>query len=269
MTFVKVSIQIGAIAAKLKNYNVALRSFVLFLTFSFIVSGCASHVSGITGSNDAVTIAAGSDVAIERLVAPYRDRIDADMNTVLSFAPQTLDKSGKWQTPVGNVFADAALAAANHILSTRENKHVDFCMLNAGGVRSIIAQGNVTTRVAYELMPFDNSLVVLELDGPTIMELLAYFVSERKPHPLAGITFTIEGGKATNVRIDGQPFSIDGRYLVATNDYLYNGGDKMTFFKKASAKYDLDYKLRNVLIDYFSTHDTIMANAAQRVREIN
>ena len=46
-------------------------------------------------------------------------------------------------------------------------------------------------------------------------------------------------------------------YYVATNDYLSNGGDNMNFFKKSVQKYDLDYKLRNVLIDYFKEVDTI------------
>ena len=44
---------------------------------------------------------------------------------------------------------------------------------------------------------------------------------------------------------------------MATNDYLYNGGGNMTFFKPNEGLYNLDYKIRNLLIDYFKKVDTI------------
>ena len=56
--------------------------------------------------------------------------------------------------------------------------------------------------------------------------------------------------------IQGKPIEDNKMYFVGTNDYLYEGGDNMTFFKKG-LKYDLDYKLRNILIDYFKEVDTI------------
>jgi hypothetical protein len=50
---------------------------------------------------------------------------------------------------------------------------------------------------------------------------------------------------------------------------LLNGGDNMLFFKKAIDKYDLDYKLRNMIIDYFKTHDEIIASQSIRVKKEN
>ncbi|MNR62085.1 bifunctional 2',3'-cyclic nucleotide 2'-phosphodiesterase/3'-nucleotidase precursor protein [compost metagenome] len=57
--------------------------------------------------------------------------------------------------------------------------------------------------------------------------------------------------------IQGKPVEKDKIYYVGTNDYLANGGDNMNFFKKGIQKFDLDYKLRNILIDYFKEVDTI------------
>lgn len=246
--------------------------FVLFLTFGFFIglSGCkTSSVSRVSGSNLVVTETDGTNPEAARMIAPYREKIEADMNRVLSYAPQTLDKSGRWQTPMGNFFADATLNSASDLMQRREGVSVDFCMLNAGGVRSIIPKGNVYLRTAYEIMPFENNLVVLRLGGAAVSELLAYIVSEGKPHPLSGITFEIRDGKAANVLINGKPFDASANYLVATNDYLYNGGDNMVFFKKASSKFDLDYKLRNVLIDRFEKLDTIKADTLTRIRPVN
>jgi 2',3'-cyclic-nucleotide 2'-phosphodiesterase (5'-nucleotidase family) len=140
----------------------------------------------------------------------------------------------------------------------REKKNIDLCILNHGGIRSILPKGNVTTRTAFEIMPFENSLVVIALKGEQILELVDYFITTKKPHPLSGITFTIGKDKvAKNILVQGKPVDKATIYYVGTNDYLANGGDNMNFFKKGSQKYDLDYKLRNILIDYFKEVDTI------------
>ena len=72
------------------------------------------------------------------------------------------------------------------------------------------------------------------------------------------MTFTIDKNDvAKNILIQNNPLDLQKLYFVATNDYLYNGGDNMNFFKKAIEMYDLDYKVRNVWVDYFKEVDTI------------
>ena len=58
-------------------------------------------------------------------------------------------------------------------------------------------------------------------------------------------------------KINGKEISKNKIYSVATTDYLLNGGDKMDFFKKSKENTILDYKLRNILIDYFKQIDTL------------
>ena len=244
----------------LKNYNVGIKYFVLFLTFISIVS-CSPkklYVSRIEGKEIGITDKNKEVPAIENFIKPYRDHIDQDLSTVLAIAPETLDKTGEWQTTIGNLFSDVVMLKGNPVFMTRENKTMDLVLLNAGGVRSIIPKGDVTARTAFEIMPFENSLVVIALKGDQIMEMVNYIISEKKPHPLSGMTFTIgKDSQAKNILIQGKPLELDKTYLVGTNDYLANGGDNMNFFKKGTAKYDLDYKLRNILIDYFKDVDTV------------
>jgi 2',3'-cyclic-nucleotide 2'-phosphodiesterase (5'-nucleotidase family) len=107
-------------------------------------------------------------------------------------------------------------------------------------------------------MPFENSLVVIALKGEQILELVDYFIVTKKAHPLAGMTFTIDkNNQPKNILVQGKTVEKEAIYYVATNDYLSNGGDNMNFFKKGIQKFDLDYKLRNILIDYFKEVDTI------------
>jgi len=254
----------------LKNYNVFLKQVIAIATL-FVAFSCSNqkeYISKIEGKQIGVTNADGEDAKIEAFVKPYRENIDKDMSEVLAYAPQTLEKSkGEWQTNIGSLQADITLAAADKIFKLREKKSVDICLLNHGGIRAIIPQGNVTTRTAFELMPFENNLVVVALKGEQIVEMVNYIIAEKKPHPLSGMQIILnrDAKSYKSISIQGKPLDFDKTYYVATNDYLYNGGDSMNFFKKGSAVYDLDYKLRNVWIDYFKEVDTIPTPKNQRI----
>ncbi|HEY1193841.1 5'-nucleotidase [Flavobacterium sp.] len=255
---------------KLKKYNVFLKLFVIFLTF-FIFS-CSPknyNLNKIEGKQLPVTEKTGETPAIEAFIKPYRDHINQDLDNVLAYCPETLDKStGKWQTSIGSLLADVCLLKGNTVFKSRENKDIDLCLLNHGGIRAILPKGNVTTRTAFEIMPFENNLVVIALKGEQILDIAAYIIKEKKPQPLSGMTFTItKDNTAKNIMVQGKPLDLNKTYYVATNDYLANGGDSMTFFAKGTQKFDLNYKLRNVLIDYFKDVDTVVAPKNIRITE--
>jgi 2',3'-cyclic-nucleotide 2'-phosphodiesterase (5'-nucleotidase family) len=256
---------------KLKKYNGFLKLFVIFLTLFFIAS-CSQknyQLTKIEAKQIPVTQQAAQTPEIENFITPYRDHINKDLDNVLAYSPETLDKStGKWQTSIGNLLADVCLERGNLVFKTRENKVLDLCFLNHGGIRAILPKGDVTTRTAFEIMPFENNLVVLALKGEQILAMTTYIIKERKPHPLAGMTFTIaKDNTAKNILIQGKPLDTNKIYYVATNDYLANGGDSMNFFLKNVQKFDMNYKLRNVLIDYFKAVDTIPVAKDIRISE--
>lgn len=257
----------------LKNYSVVLKQFVLLLTFYIIVS-CGSKnydVSRIEGKKIGITEKQASNSEIEAFIKPYREHIDQDLSEVLAYCPETLEKSkGEWQTNIGSFLADVTLEKSNKIFLSREKKSIDICLLNHGGIRSIIPKGDVTARTAYEIMPFENSAIVIALKGTQIAEIANYIVAEKKPHPLAGMTFTIDKNNAVkNIMVQGKPLENENIYYVVTSDYLSNGGDNMNFFKKGVQTFDLDYKLRNILIDYFKEVDTLRINKDIRITKEN
>jgi 2',3'-cyclic-nucleotide 2'-phosphodiesterase (5'-nucleotidase family) len=246
---------------KLKKYNRFFKLFVIITTSSLAIScGKPSYqLTKIEGKLIPVTATIQQTPDIEKYIRPYREHIDADLNTVLAYSTETLDKSvGKWQSTLGNLLADVTLNTGDKVFQLREKKSIDLCFLNSGGIRSILPKGDVTARTAFEIMPFENSLVVIALKGEQIQELVNYFITTKKSHPLSGLTFTIaKDSSSKNLLVQGKPLDNNAIYYVATNDYLANGGDNMNFFKKGIEKYDLDYKLRNILIDYFKEVDTI------------
>lgn len=256
----------------LKKYSNSLRRLALFsMLAGFIACGPSGILNTkVEGSKIPVTKEYADTQEIETFIKPYRDHINKDLDSVLAYAPETLDKSKSidgWQTAIGNLMADVTLDAADKVLFAREKRHADLCLLNHGGIRSIIPKGNVTTRTAFEIMPFENSLVVVALKGDRIREIADYIVREKKPHPLAGMEIHLDkdGAVVKGITVQGKPLDLNKIYNVATSDYLSNGGDNMTFFKGGVAIYDLDYKLRNVYIDYFKSTDTINASKSLRV----
>lgn len=254
---------------KLKNSRLVLKSFVLLLTFFFLFS-CKeqkNYITKIEGKKISITESTSKHADIENFIQPYRENIDKDLNLVLAYNPENLDKSkGEWQTNIGNFLADITLKKSNEIFQKKEQKSIDICLLNHGGIRSVIPKGNVSARQAYEVMPFENSAVIIALKGAQILELVNYIISEKKPHPLQGITFTIDAtNNAKNIRVQNQPLDLNQKYYVVTSDYLANGGDNMAFFKKGTERFDIDYKLRNIIIDYFKEVDTLTFDNSIRI----
>jgi 2',3'-cyclic-nucleotide 2'-phosphodiesterase (5'-nucleotidase family) len=253
-----------------KKNSTTLYRFVLFMVLSASVS-CSTGLrnSHIEGKKLPITGELADKQEIEDFVRPYREHLNKDLDNVLAYSPETLDKSkpiNKWQTTIGNLMADVTFEKADKLLMARQNKHVDACLLNHGGIRAIIAKGNVTTRTAFEIMPFENSLVIIGLKGHQIKEMADYIAREKKPHPLSGMKIVLSAdGLVKNITIQGKPVGEDNTYYIATSDYLSGGGDSMDFFKKATASYDMDYKLRNLFIDYFKEVDTLPVIRTERI----
>lgn len=204
---------------------------------------------------------------ITDLIKPYKEAIQAEMDSVLAYAPFShTKKDSKLNTAVGNMMADAVFEMAAPVFKKRAGYPFQAVLLNYGGIRSALNKGNITTRTAYELMPFENEVVVVELSGRQIKELFDYLKSGTA-HPFSGMEIVLtEDGEIKKAHIQGQEVLDNETYFIATNDYLKNGGDGMDFFAKPISTLSLDYKIRNVLIDYFKKYDTISPVKDNRFR---
>lgn len=235
--------------------------FVTILTLTVLVScKTASYTNyKIEGKKIPITQEFKTNQEIDAYVAPYRTHINKDLDSVLSFCPVTLDKfKGEYQTNIGDFIADACVELANPVFYKKEHKTIDGAIFNHGGIRTIIPQGNVTKRTAYEVMPFENTLIVVALKGSQLQDIAAYFMKEKKPHPLYGFHIYINSkSEVTKLTLNDKPIEAEKTYYILTSDYLSNGGDNMNFFLRNEGKYDLNYKMRNVLIDYFTSHKSI------------
>lgn len=232
---------------------------LLFCISSFWSCKQDFHLVKIEGKQINISDSLALDQNIEDFITPYRDHVNKNLDSILAYAVDTYSKSdGDYNTAIGNMMADAVYQEANPVFKSRTGDDIDFVLLNHGGIRAIISKGNITTRTAYEIMPFENSVVVTTLKGAQVKELIDYLVKAKRAHPISKLNIVLDAdGNFKSAGLNGKPLDFDKTYHVATNDYLYNGGDRMDFFQTNDSLYVLDYKVRNVLIDYFTQIDTL------------
>ena len=234
----------------------------LFICFYFLILYSCKHENylyKIQGKQITISDSLETNLDIEAFIKPYREHVEKDLDSVLSYAVNTYSKTdGEFNTAIGNLMADAVYEETNPIFKNRTGHDIDIVFLNHGGIRSIISKGNVTIKTAYEIMPFENFVVVAALKGKQVQEMIKYLVEAKRAHPISGLKLVLTKDlKLESATIKGEPIDVNKTYFVATNDYLYEGGDNMNFLKTNDSLYSLDYKVRNVLIDYFTKKDTI------------
>ena len=248
--------------------DLKIKHFVVFITINFCLS-CKTDPKTLTEIKGKQILVDSSFIAvdsIETYVMPYRNRINKVLDSALTYAPKMITKEdGRYNTTAGNLLADIILSEANPIFKSRTGKEIDFVLLNHGGIRSIISKGKVTARNAYEVMPFDNTIVVVELSGKSIIDMVSYLIMDSRPHPISGLQIVLdENDELSSLRIQGKPFDKNKTYNIATSNYLVTGGDRMHFFKDALQLTNTDYFIRNAMIDYFKKMDTLSTEIDNR-----
>ena len=247
---------------------------ILILLFGTFLIGCKSEtnpISRITAKNFDITDSLSTATEIDSFVKPYKNHINSDLDKVLAYSVDTYSKSdGELNTAIGNFMADLVFEQSNPVLNKRTGKNIDFVLLNHGGIRSIISKGNVTARTAYKIMPFENAIVVLDLNGEQVKELIDYLIRNKRAHPISGLEIEVDSNyNLSKAEVRGELIDFNKNYLVATNDYLANGGDHMNFFKTYNEIYTLDYKIRNALIDYLEKIDTLSPKRDKRFIKVD
>jgi 2',3'-cyclic-nucleotide 2'-phosphodiesterase (5'-nucleotidase family) len=251
------------------NFKHFILSIIIITTLSCKQE--KNHLNRIEGERIEINDSLGDVQAIEDFIKPFREHVNKDMDSILGYSVDTYSKrDGELNTAIGNLMVDAVYELSNPVYKSRTGKDIDMVLLNHGGIRSTLYKGNITTRTAYELMPFDNSIVVVEMKGHLINDLVSYLVDNKRAHPIHGLQIKLDASsQLLEATVNSQPIDINRTYHVATNDYLYDGGDKMVFFKQGDSLHVLDYKIRNVLVDFFKKHDTLSPTIDDRFIQIN
>ncbi|WP_422079773.1 5'-nucleotidase C-terminal domain-containing protein [Ulvibacterium sp.] len=238
-----------------------MKHFVTFITISSLLA-CKQNPPVLTkleATQVQIDNSLISSDSVEAFLHPYSKRLNQVLDSALAYAPKKISKGdGEYNTSAGNLLADIMLSETRSIFKSRTGKDIDFVLFNHGGIRSILSKGKVSARNAYEVMPFENAVTVVALKGTSVRDLVSYLVRMRRAHPISGMQVVLNrDGSLSSATVQGKPIDDKRIYYIATSSYLVSGGDNMLFFKEALEVFETDYKIRNMLIDYFGKVDTL------------
>ncbi|SEK96013.1 5'-nucleotidase C-terminal domain-containing protein [Parapedobacter koreensis] len=188
-----------------------------------------------------------ADSAYIRYYLPYKQQLEAEMDRVIGHLDVNLTKGDNApETLLGNFFADALLAEGR-----KSYPDAEFSFGTKGGLRIELQRGDITIGHLFELMPFENELVLLELSGQNVQQL-AQFIASTGGQPISGIRMKIKDNQPVDVQIAGKPIDTSRTYKLLTYDYLANGGDNSRGLENPVNRINLGKKVRETLIDYVS-----------------
>ena len=222
------------------------------------------HVGSVT--TKAIPIDARKDAIQDTTyiaeLAPIKAQLEREMNVQIGYAPERL-----WvacpECPMLNWSCDALWEAAKQVYPGK----VDMAVVNIGGMRCEWLAGPVTRQCVFELMPFDNRLVVLTLKGSDIIDLCQSF-ADHGGQGVAGLRMTAVDGKLTNVTIGGKHINPKAQYTIATSDYLAGGTDHMEALTRCVDYWNSDLIIRDLYLQAVKQQDTIRAKVDGRMKLI-
>jgi 2',3'-cyclic-nucleotide 2'-phosphodiesterase (5'-nucleotidase family) len=200
---------------------------ILLLFFTALVLSCTSvqHISKMNVSYDVPSAQTNAATdTIQEMIEPYKSQLDDKMNQVIANVATELTKKQPEST-LGNWTADALMAGVQ-----RQGMSGDFAVCNYGGMRvPVITVGPLTVGELYELSPFDNEIMIVEVPG-NLVDTLFQHIASRNGWPVsANIRMTMKDGKMVTCLINGKPIDRNKTYKVVTPDYVANGGDDARF----------------------------------------
>lgn len=185
------------------------------------------------------------DPAAASLVAAFAKPIAAVAASPVGSSAASIED----RAAIGNLIADAMLEGS-------KSSGAVVAFMNPGGVRANLEKGTITYGAASSILPFRNTIVLLDLTGQEILTALGQVAM----FPSEGSSYRLVDGKPTDVVIAGAPLDPAKTYRIATLNFLAGGGDSVFAFRDAkgartdTGKIDID-----LWTDYLKTHPNLTA----------
>lgn len=177
---------------------------------------------------------AQSDELLSQPIGEALVRLDGDRNLVRS-----------QETNMANLITDGMRAKTG----------ADIAFQNGGGIRAPIEAGTITYRDVLTVQPFGNTLVIIDMTGAQVMEVLNYAATIDPEGGIgaflhaSGLTWTNNKGVPENVMVGDAPIDLEKTYKVVTNNFMGAGGDGYEMLKDLP-KYDTGFVDADALREY-------------------
>lgn len=183
-------------------------------------------------------------LVLEEEIKKYRGDMDVKMSQVVGYSSMVLEK-GKPNAPLGNYLSDLMMKYAYEQLNLKE---VDAAIFNNGGFRIPLPGDSIRVGTIFELMPFENELVWVELPGDSLYSMANYLIIRGGEPVSENVELQSKSERIIRFLLNGKEIEKTEKYQILTSDYLASGGDNMSFFRGMKVT-TTGVKLRDAIIE--------------------
>ncbi|MBP7634486.1 bifunctional metallophosphatase/5'-nucleotidase [Candidatus Ozemobacteraceae bacterium] len=255
----------GTIVVQAFKWGVFLGRLDLRLAGDGTITNAEGRLIPVTAS-----VAVPLDSPVHRLVESYDEMIRARTSQVVGRS------DGEFLYPEKRKHLDTLPLGSLVAQSLVEFTGADMAIINSGCIREILPRGPITLGQVYSMLPFDNTIVTLTMDGRSLVAMFDYLCEHYgtiSGFQYSGVTCTFDVGNRTvaDLRIAGRPVESGKTYRVATISYLSDGNQHGNIlFKEATARKDDGYFYREAFLDYIRRHPIVtMPAVPSPIRLIN
>ncbi len=243
-------------------------SRLIFFAIVILLSACVHKQKHVVSAIEELipvdsTLDAMQDTAYLRYLQPYADSLNSELDIVIGYAPVALTIR-KPECSMLNWACDALYDMAVE----KTHRQVDFSVVNIGGMRSEWQAGDIAKRHIFCLMPFDNRLVLLTMQGSDVLELCDVFAQQGGQGVSRQLRMEIVDGKAGNVRLKGGKIIPEAVYYIATSNYLATGADRLTPLSHYVDIYDSNLLIRDLYMEYVQTRKQVKSTVDGRMKKL-
>lgn len=164
------------------------------------------------------------DMEMSAMINEMQKEADKEFDSQIAILPYALTDENVREKSIalGNFVSDIAASSQNNI---------DIALINSGSLRGFLPAGKISLADIYELFPFDNLLILTELKGKDLKNILEFSASRRGEGAFLQVSKNAylkfdRYDKITEAYIKGEAIDDNKKYIVAVADYIFNGGEK-------------------------------------------
>jgi 5'-nucleotidase / UDP-sugar diphosphatase len=144
----------------------------------------------------------------------------------------------------------------------RDRTGSDISFINAGSLRQGLNKGFVNEMDIFSVFPFEDTIVTGSVSGKELIDILNFMVSEKKGDggflQTSGISFEINEGAVSNIRINGKDIEEEKSYTFSANSFLTGGGDGYELFRKIKGLQNTGHTVPQVIVEYIKREKYII-----------
>jgi 5'-nucleotidase/UDP-sugar diphosphatase len=211
----------------------------------------SSGESTVRFENVSIDSSFPEDENLRQELAKYATKMEAllSQNVGTALGDFETGKHREMETPIGNLLADSIWT------KTKQHKP-DLVFVNAGSLRTPLRKGPITLKAIFEMLPYDNAIIMLTLKGSDVRALFAAAAAlpaGKGAFPsIAGASFAFSRSakQIVSLKIGGKELNDNKLYRVATHSYLASGGDGYSTFKNGTNILNTSILLRDAMVDH-------------------